>query len=74
MADTKEILEEVRDLGWRLAGINTDLPLDEAITELQSCDRNLRSVIEVLVQEHAREYDLVAWLRENCGSPDAEPS
>jgi len=71
---TKQILEEVRDLGQRLAGINTDLPVDEAITELQSCDRNLRSVIEVLVQEHAREYDLVAWRRENCGNPSANPS
>ena len=74
MDKTKQILEEVRDLGQRLAGINTDLPLDEAITELQSCDRCLRTLIETLVQKHAQEYSLIAWLRERCGSPDAGPS
>jgi hypothetical protein len=46
---TKEILEQVQVLGRRLARINTDLPLDEAIKELRQCDSHLEDLITVLM-------------------------
>jgi len=49
VSKTKRILLEVQDLGRRLVGINTDLPPDEAITELQHCDCHLEDLITVLM-------------------------
>jgi hypothetical protein len=46
---TKRILIEAQDLGRRLMGISTDLPPDEAITELQLCDCQLEDLITVLM-------------------------
>jgi len=42
------ILEQVRDLGRRLAGINVYLPVDAAYTEVEDCYGDLQDLVLML--------------------------
>jgi hypothetical protein len=53
---TADILREVRDLGRRLTGINTELPAAAAYTELRHCQEELNSLVlmvELQVEQEA---------------------
>jgi len=51
------ILEQVRDLGRRLAGINVYLPLDAAYTEVEDCYGDLQDLVLMLEAEKEEQAD-----------------